>query len=404
MFSAFPNIEHVNISHNPIIRFETNVFKSSRDIRLLDAQNCPIVYFPPRIFAELHKLHTVFADNYKLCCSANLPDNFNVNNCHAPEDEISSCNALLRADVFRIFLSLYALCSLMGNALSVIFRLFLAKGKQSSFKIFIINLCLSDFIMGIYLSVIGLADRVYMDNYLWEEINWRHSLPCQLAGFLSLLSSETSAIIICLVTLDRFLVIRFPFSNVRFGPTSATVACIITWCTGCILAVVPLLHRNWAFYSQTGICIPLPTTQIEFAGRDYIFGVVIVFNFALFLIIASGQTAIYLSILANQMTAGSSTKKSQDVKVARHLITVAVSDFLCWFPIGLLGLLASEGVAIPGVINVILAIIVLPLNAALNPFLYNLNVILDKRNKAKEKRLKNEIMEELEHDLCQKNV
>nr|KAG5706693.1 hypothetical protein BaRGS_005763 [Batillaria attramentaria] len=41
------------------------------------------------------------------------------------------------------------------------------------------------------------------------------------------------------------------------------------------------------------------------------------------------------------------SKKSQDLTIARRLITVAVSDFLCWFPIGLLGLMAAMGVSIP---------------------------------------------------------
>nr|KAG5685386.1 hypothetical protein BaRGS_014694 [Batillaria attramentaria] len=66
----------------------------------------------------------------------------------------------------------------------------------------------------------------------------------------------------------------------------------------------------------------------------------IVFNFILFLFIACGQASIYWSVRTNAMATDTS-KKSQDLTIARRLITVAVSDFLCWFPIGLLGLMAS---------------------------------------------------------------
>ena len=54
---------------------------------------------------------------------------------------------------------------------------------------------------------------------------------------------------------------------------------------------------------------------------------------------------------------------------------------------GLLGLLAYNGLHIPGELNVAVAIFVLPFNAAFNPFLYTLNVLLEKRRKAKEAAL-----------------
>ena len=58
-----------------------------------------------------------------------------------------------------------------------------------------------------------------------------------------------------------------------------------------------------------------------------------------------------------------------------------------WFPVGLLGLLASGGYPIPGEVNVVLVILVLPLNAALNPFLYTVNTLLERRQREREKQL-----------------
>ena len=83
----------------------------------------------------------------------------------------------------------------------------------------------------------------------------------------------------------------------------------------------------------------------------------------------------------------SSSQTSKDLMIASRLATVAASDFLCWFPVGLLGVLASSGVTIPGEVNVAMAIFVLPVNSAINPFLYTLNLILERRQKAREERL-----------------
>ena len=163
---------------------------------------------------------------------------------------------------------------------------------------------------------------------------------------------------------------------------------------------------HWNFYGQSGICIPLPVTRQTFPGDAYSFGVMIVFNFLLFLLIAVGQGFIYWSVNVGSMAVNDSSRRSKDLTIARRLITVAVSDFLCWFPIGLLGILASNGIPVPGEVNVSVsdflcwfpigllgllasngspvpgevnvatAIIVLPVNSALNPFLYTLNTTL----------------------------
>jgi hypothetical protein len=236
-------------------------------------------------------------------------------------------------------------------------------------------------------------------------MQWKTSAACQVAGFLSLLSSEVSAFIICLITLDRFLVLRFPFSQLRFQPRSAHAACLLLWCVGLSLAAVPLLPvtSHWHYYSQTGICIPLPITRKAFGGQRYSFGVMIVLNFVLFLLIAAGQVVIYWSIRSNSMSSADTSRKSNDLTIARRLITIAVSDFLCWFPISVLGLMASVGVAVPGEVSVAMAILVLPLNSALNPFLYTLNIVLEKRRQAKEQRLR-KMFSQLQSSVASKSV
>ena len=197
--------------------------------------------------------------------------------------------------------------------------------------------------MGVYLAIIGAADQVFHGTYLWKDRDWKQSVACKMAGFLSLLSSEVSAFIICLITLDRFLVLRFPFSQRRFKSRTALVASAMAFFFGFLIALFPLIPAlsHWEFYGQTGICIPLPITRKEFPGQGYSFGIMIVLNFILFLVIAVGQVFIFWSIRANTMKHNKSTNASRDFAIAQRLAIIVVSDFLCWFPIGVLGLLAS---------------------------------------------------------------
>ncbi|KAL8593119.1 hypothetical protein ACOMHN_018045 [Nucella lapillus] len=261
------------------------------------------------------------------------------------------------------------------------------------------------------LSQTGLTsrkgNRMYAGSYLFKEITWKRSTVCHIAGFLSLLSCEVSSFLICLITLDRLLVIRFPFSRLRFGVTSAHVACGVIWALGLILASVPLLPvtSHWAFYSQTGICIPLPVTRTNFPGRDYSFAVMIVVNLVMFLLIAVGQAFIFWSVKINTMSMDAPKSKddvtvkdktrSKEFTIARRLLVIAMSDFLCWFPIGLCGLLTKLDIPVPGEVNAAMATIVLPVNAALNPFLYTYTILRRKRQKEKEANLQKFIIAQI---------
>ena len=382
---AVPKIQHLNLSGSKVQQISQKGFSALRKLRVLDLEGCPMTFFSRDVFKGLQYLETIFAENYRLCCPQLLPEGFCTDKCYAPDDDISSCDALLRADIFRLFLVIYASLALVGNLVSYVYRMFGKHGekKQLGFDVFVTHLCVSDFLMGVYLAIIGVADRWYYGTYAWSDREWTHSGACQLAGFLSLLSSEVSAFLICLITLERFLLVRFPHKGFHFTSRSGTVASLVSWAVGLVLAAVPLLPftDHWQFYSQTGICIPLPITKTLFPGKDYSFVVMIVVNFFLFILIALGQLLIFWSYHSQSKTAGSSGKRSKDMAIARRLLIVAMSDFLCWFPIGLLGLMARYGFPVSGEVNVAMAIFILPFNSAANPFLYTFHMVREKRQK-----------------------
>nr|KAG5690333.1 hypothetical protein BaRGS_027630 [Batillaria attramentaria] len=155
------------------------------------------------------------------------------------------------------------------------------------------------------------------------------------------------------------------------------------------------MTSHWQFYGQAGICIPLPITKNTFHGHTYSFGVMVVLNFVLFLVIAVGQIVIYWSIQTNSMSTADSSRRSRDMAIARRLFAIVISDFTCWFPVGLLGVMASSGIPVSGGINVAMAIFVLPFNSAINPFLYTLNIIMEKRREKRTEQLRRRLLQEI---------
>nr|KAG5710031.1 hypothetical protein BaRGS_030107 [Batillaria attramentaria]KAG5710032.1 hypothetical protein BaRGS_030108 [Batillaria attramentaria] len=156
----------------------------------------------------------------------------------------------------------------------------------------------------------------------------------------------------------------------------------MAWVVGISLAAVPLMAQ-WEFYGQSGICLPLPITRQQYQGQQYAFGVFIVLNFVLFLLIGACQILIFRSVRVASSQFGTD-RRQQEFTIARRLFLIVFTDFLCWFPIGLLGLLANHGIPITGEANVWSAIFVLPLNSALNPFLYTLNGLAERWEKQRE--------------------
>ncbi|KAL8579971.1 hypothetical protein ACOMHN_056859 [Nucella lapillus] len=382
----FPALRHLNLSRSKLQKIQKPGFSVLPKLTIVDLSECPLTEFYEHLFKGLPHLETIYTSKYQMCCPTIVPEQFCISNCHSPSDGVSSCAALLRTDGFRAFLVIYTFLALVGNAYSFVYRVF-GKGVTAKlgFDIFVTHLCVSDFLMGVYLAIIGIADRWYYGTYQWNDLQWKQSVVCQLAGFLSLLSSEVSAFLICFITLERFLLIQFPHKNLRFTPMSAQTACVLGWVVGLALAAIPLLPFSppWDFYGQTGICIPLPIMTNAFPGSNYSFYLMIVFNFILFLLIAVGQFLIFWSLRSQLRAISSSRKKAKDIAIARRLLAVVMTDFLCWFPIGLLGLMARNGVPISGDVNVAMAIFVLPLNSALNPFLYTLQVLLERRRIAR---------------------
>lgn len=292
LLKLFPALTDLNLSHTALDRIPESVVGLPKELRVLDHRGCPVAEFSPSVFRGVSKLRLVFTENCKLCRPELLPPDFNVRDCHSVVDVISSCNALLSSGVYRVILSVLCVLIVIGNVSTLLYRLVVdRRASNLAFGQFVTQMGVSDLLMGVYLAVIGMADRMYIGTYLWKEVTWKRSVACRAAGFLSMLSSELSVFIICLITLNRFFVLRFPFSTVHFRKRSACVACALAWMLGIMLAAVPLLPAtsHWHFYSQTGICIPLPITKRDFAGRTYSVSILVILNFVLFLVIAVGQ-------------------------------------------------------------------------------------------------------------------
>ena len=383
-------LQVLNLSDTNIRQVLGAGFQYVSSLWSLDLHNCPLVLFPRSIFKDLKRLELVRSSNYKLCCLGVLPKEFNLHNCNAPDDLVSSCTALIRSSVYRVVLSVLTALSLLGNLSCFLYWTLTTKHVwPHRYKVFLMHLWLSGFVKGVYLMIIRVADHLFHGTYHFDDLGWRESATCASAGFLSFLSTETSLIFVCLLSLDRFLILHIPFGHLHFSSKSTQVVSLAAWVTAACMSAIPLLPMtsHWEMYSRTALCFPLPVVDEDDMAHAFHLGVFCILNFTLSVFVVIAQTFIGWSVITKTVMMTDCSQQSRDLIIARRLITIGMSGSVCWWPVGVLGMLGLEGFDMNGEVNVLLAVLVLPVSAALNPFLYMFNIMQEHRRKVQELRL-----------------
>ncbi|KAI8785539.1 cytochrome P450 2J1 [Biomphalaria glabrata] len=405
---TFPeNLETLDLSHTSFKSIRVNLFLNLKRLKYLDLSSTRVVTFRDLGIPKFYTLDTLYLKNvtisqirkdffkgltirtglwtsdFTLCCPQILNANISVDKCHGPADAISSCNHLIGDVLKRLVIWIVGIITIVGNGIVLIYRfVWNQEVFKKAYGLFVTGLALSDFLMGIYLMIIASVDIDYKDMYVLEEKHWRNGTLCQISGFLSTLSSETSTFFICLITLDRYLSINYPFGEYKLTKTWTRILFILAWLVGIVLAAVPLVISSWKIYSTNGLCLALPFSSIRFSGWEFTFVVYVGVNFVLFLLIAFGQVAIFVNITRRKQSMPSLKKcpkrRLEDSAVARKLAFVAMSDFLCWFPIGIIGIFSMKGHTFDRDVYAWFAVFVLPINSALNPVIYTIPTLYAK--------------------------
>ncbi|XP_053380125.1 G-protein coupled receptor GRL101-like [Mercenaria mercenaria] len=372
------NLTTADLSNNRLTAIEDFAFSDSI-IENINFEGNDIKHFNKEIFTGLTGLKTLRTSAFKFCCIR--PNYVREENCYPQRDEFSSCEDLMRNPALQFLLWLIGVTALIGNFLTIIYRTKYDKKRlKLGFGIFTTNLAVADFLMGVYLLIIAIADAAFRKRYIYVSDYWKGSAWCNLAGILSTMSSEASVLFLCLITLDRILIIKYPFGDVRISKEKAIACTSFTWLFAVTIAVFPLTYEHYfknMFYSRSGVCIALPLTRDRPPGWIYSLTLFVGLNFITFIMVAFGQLSIFFGMkesTGNATTAEAARKR--DLKVARNLLLVVATDFLCWFPIGVMGIMALSGHVISGDVYAWAAVFILPINSALNPILYTLTAII----------------------------
>ena len=341
LMSSFVSLtlEKLEIYHSVIQHIDGMAFEQLR-VKSLYLNTTVFESVSADMFQGLESLQFLVTDEFSLCCIK--PDYLDGQNCLPHSDAFSSCSDLMRNEVLRALIWVIGIFSLFGNSASFMYYLVFEREKfKLGYGMFVSNLAISDFLMGAYLIIIAGTDMYYRGDYSMYDKTWKNSPLCKFAGTIAALSNETSILFIGLITLDRVLVVKYPFGDFRIDRIQARVLTAVAWSIGLGLSLIPFVITSYfgnEFYSKSGVCLALPLTKQKLPGWEYSICVFIGLNFLLTLLIILGQWMIYHEVMATKLSlANNVSSRKTDLKIARNLLFVALTDLLCWFPVGLLG-------------------------------------------------------------------
>ena len=215
-----------------------------------------------------------------------------------------------------------------------------------------------------------------------------------------------------LISIDRFICIRFPFTVRKLTKKSVTITIIITLIISLALGIIPstLSGVNFKFYDNSHVCIGLPLSLIErFYTKETFVEIYheggsftkatynttsmgdnpsMFYSSALFLglngicyfVILGCYVEIVRAVFKSSKRATLNKEMKDQVRMTAKVAAIVATDFCCWFPIIIMGILVQTRVAtLPPSVYAWLVTFVLPINSAINPYLYTISAIISGR-------------------------
>ena len=402
LFQNTPLLEGLDLAGNDLNELGRLPFKYCTLLLGIDLSGNPLQWIQHATFEGLNSKTQVLVDNFATCCFLRKGICF-------PKESKSpflSCGRMLPFNVLRFGIWIVSIFAIVANVMGILVR---CKHRRQTDRVqflIISNLSIADFLMGVYLIILLSVDLYYTDYFPSHSKFWRNSTLCKITGSLSVLSSEASVFFITLLSIDRFIRIQYPYNHYFASKKSICMIISVLWLIAFVISITTFVFSgpDFEFYSASEICVGLPISRIDFfkidqvsvhittsnavrikvltpdlirkGSRVTLFFSIVIFtglNLACFLVVGFCYTAILISVRLSSKRAGQEVISNNEIRRAKKIFLLVLTDFCCWVPIGVLSILVQAGaVEVNARAYAWIATFVLPINSALNPFLYTL--------------------------------
>lgn len=333
------HLEALDLSSSTIKKIEGGAFREMTVEKVL-LTGSEINWFSDDMFKGIVHIGLLFTDAYKFCCIK--PTFLPSRNCFPQKEIFSSCLDLIGNEIMRPLMWIVCLGGLLGNISTFIYRIYATRvNSKRVFGIFIANLAFSDILACLNLLFILIYDSLVRGTYSFVDEYWRSSSWCKFSRVLSTVSCQVTITLLCLLSFDRLLVIKYPYGQVRLQPKPTAIILTLVWFIAGLFALLPFLvnaSSGKTFSSKTSICL---ASVLSADAPPTWMPSVIVFStglISIFCLMAYGVYASQRKLNSlKKALAGKIVSRTNDLKISRNLVLLELINLLLYAPVGITG-------------------------------------------------------------------
>uniref|UniRef100_A0A915CNA5 G-protein coupled receptors family 1 profile domain-containing protein n=1 Tax=Ditylenchus dipsaci TaxID=166011 RepID=A0A915CNA5_9BILA len=295
-------------------------------------------------------------------CDETAVDDFYLNiTCTPQPDALNPCEDIVSYKPLRVVIWVMWIIAIVGNVAVWVVIITVWQRRMRLHYFFMLNLSFADFLTGVYLAILAVADLKTSNEYYNYAVNWQTGWGCSAAGFISVFASELSVFSMLMIAGEIYYNAKYAFFGKRMTTKAACLFMSLGYFYAFSMASLPLMGVS--SYQRSSICLPLSINSIT--DRVYIM-------IGLSLSAAAFASMVFNYIMINCMIRNpDGPSREEDRQILLKTLVLIGTDMICWVPTLFLGLTAAMGLPLITLTNAkVCLILVYPINSCANPLLY----------------------------------
>nr|XP_054363771.1 leucine-rich repeat-containing G-protein coupled receptor 6 [Mirounga angustirostris] len=273
------------------------------------------------------------------------------------------CEHLFESWGIRLAVWAVVLLSVLCNGLVLLSVFAGGPGPLPPVKFVVGAIAGANALTGISCGLLASVDALTFGQFSQYGARWEMGLGCQATGFLAVLGSEASVLLLTLAAVQCSISV----SCVRAYGKAPSLSSVRAGALGCLLlaglaAALPL--ASVGEYGASPLCLPYAPPEGRPAALGFAVALVMMNSFC-FLVVAGAYIKLYCELPRGDFEA------VWDCAMVRHVAWLIFADGLLYCPVAFLSFASMLGLfpVTPEAVKSVL-LVVLPLPACLNPLLY----------------------------------
>ncbi|XP_058130945.1 leucine-rich repeat-containing G-protein coupled receptor 6 isoform X2 [Dasypus novemcinctus] len=273
------------------------------------------------------------------------------------------CEHLFESWGVRLAVWAIVLLSVLCNGLVLLTVFAGGSGPLPPVKFVVGAIAGANTLTGISCGLLASVDALTFGQFAQYGARWETGLGCRATGFLAVLGSEASVLLLTLAAVQCSVSV----SCVRAYGKAPSLGSVRAGALGCLLlaglaAALPL--ASVGEYGASPLCLPYAPPEGQPAALGFAVALVMMNSFC-FLVVAGAYIKLYCDLPRGDFEA------VWDCAMVRHTAWLIFADGLLYCPVAFLSFASMLGLfpVTPEAVKSVL-LVVLPLPACLNPLLY----------------------------------